>query len=316
MTALLAMPLAWGEAESDTERIQTARVTIKADAYVNGPKVELGEIAEFEGVNTELLRGVEISNAPLPGNSKRMDAALIAAKIRDSGFDEAAVAVDGAKVVRAVTRSQTVTSDELVADLHEFVMAELPWEPENTFVEVSSPDLKIVLPEGDVRLRWKPNPTYRYVGAGSFRGQILVDDVVKRNIMCRVKIEAYGDVVVAVDDIPRGSILSASNLDVEQRSLEKLPRGTFDSMESLVGFEAKSTIFPGAVITKRQVRALRLVKRNQIVPVLVQKGALQVRTRAKALADASPGDIVVCVGVDSKERFQGVLRGDGVVVLR
>ena len=78
---------------------------------------------------------------------------------------------------------------------------------------------------------------------------------------------------------------------------------------------ASRTLFPGDPLTTRNTQMPKVVRRNQFVPVELKAGTLQVRSQARALGDAAVGDTVRCVNEGTKEEFQGVVRGDGVVVV-
>jgi flagellar basal body P-ring formation protein FlgA len=83
-----------------------------------------------------------------------------------------------------------------------------------------------------------------------------------------------------------------------------------------VGQLARRTIFAGSYLTSRDIEPRVVIQRNQIVAVEMLTGGLQVTTQARALADARSGDVVLCANLNSKEQFQGVARGDGVVEVR
>ena len=71
----------------------------------------------------------------------------------------------------------------------------------------------------------------------------------------------------------------------------------------------------GQVISPRKVAPPVLVKRNQLIPVETTVGALTIRGQARALTQASAGDLVKAMNLRSKEEFVGVLRSDGVLVV-
>jgi flagella basal body P-ring formation protein FlgA len=290
-------------------------VVVRDEVYVKGPKVLLGDVADIKGENAEALASVELATAALPGDSKRFDAALVLARIGNAGIDTESVAVTGARAVVANTLHLELTREMMAEDLRRFIEVEMPWNPQDTTVDVSPPAQDVVVPDGDVALVWRPNPQYRWAGAGSFRGEVRVDGEVKKTLHCRATIDAYTDVVVALEDIPRGAVISANHLDVEKRSVTSLPLGTFDFPEELLGYVARSTIFPGTVMTKRHVMPRKVVKRNQMVVVEARVGGLLVQTRARAMTDACEGDTLRCLNVDSKEEFIGTVRGDGIVIL-
>lgn len=208
-----------------------------------------------------------------------------------------------------------ITSDLLATDLRTFIEGEMPWTLDQAAIDIVAPNQEIIVPDGEVEIRWWPNPQYRWVGPGVFRGEVHVDGDVKRTVLVRAQIEAYADVLVASTDIPRGSLVSPADLQVEKRAMSQMKTGALLNASDAVGQVARSTIFPGQVITKRQLMARQLIKRNQVVTVEARAGGLVIRSQARALMNGSEGDFVTCMNLDSKEQFQGIVRKDGVVIV-
>lgn len=290
-------------------------ITLKGEVYVTGPKVLLGDVADIEGESKEVLEAVELASAALPGDCRRLDAALVMSRVKNAGVAFEELDMKGARTVRATTLHQDVTAEAIAEGLRAFVEGAMPWDPFETEVDVTMPSQGVVVPDGDLEILWRPNPQYRYVGTGAFRGQVAVDGQVKKTITCRATVEPYVDVVVARYDIPRAKPLVKSGLITEKRQLSGLDAGAFLEIEALEGFVAKRTIFPGQVITNRNVAPRKVIRRNQIVNVETRVAGLVLLTRARARTDACAGEVVICTNLDSKEDFEGIARKDGVVVV-
>ncbi len=306
--ALLCLLFAAGASAEDV-------LTLHEEAYVTGPTVCLGEVAEIEGANADYLAEIEIASAALPGSTKNLNTALVSSRLRSAGIDAGAVEIRGARQVRATTLSRTVSGDSVADSLRDFIRVEMPWNPEDTEVDVSVPVSEFITADGSVEFEWKSNPQYQYLGTGVFRGTVLVNGREERTLMCRASVNAYGEVLVAARDIARGRPISPADIEVQKRSLEGLPGGVFIAAEDVVGLIARRTIFPGTVLSNRNVEAPMLIKRNRLVPVELTVNGLHIQSRAKALSDARAGEIVRCENLQSGAEFQGVVRGDGVVVL-
>ena len=293
----------------------TGTVELHKEAYVRGPKIYLGDIADVAGPNARALASLEVSGAAAPGGVKRLNAALLEARIKNAGFDTGEVTVEGAPSVLATTLHLEVTPEAIAQDLRDFMEAEMPWDPCDATIDVVPPSQDFMVPEGQLELAWWLPPQYRWVGRGSARGEIRVDGQVKQTFLCRIGVEAYTDVVVAAADIPRQSVIRPGDVEVRKEAVSALPTGYVSDPAEAVGMLARNTMFPGQPLTKRKLVKPTLVKRNQTVIVEVRAGALLVRGRARAMRDGCAGDVVPCRNNGSKEEFTGVLREDGVVVV-
>ncbi|MBI5094108.1 MAG: flagellar basal body P-ring formation protein FlgA [Candidatus Hydrogenedentes bacterium] len=306
--ASMLLGLAAALAEADT-------LTIKREAFVKGPKVFLGDIASITGEHAEPLAALEVAPAASPGGFKNFDAAYLMSRIQNAGYTPEELKVSGAPSVKATTMHLEVTQDMVAEDLRRFIETQMPWDAAQAQIDVTAPSQEIVVADGAVSINWRPSPEYKFVGPGAFRGEIAVDGRVQKTILCKANVEAYSSVVIAATDIPRGKVISRNDLTVEKRSMLNLSDRAVKDPAELIGQVARSTIFPGQIIEKRDVAAQILVRRNQMVNVDVQSGTLHIRSTARALNDAREGDIVGCQNPGTKDQFQGVVRRDGAVVV-
>jgi flagella basal body P-ring formation protein FlgA len=291
-------------------------VTLKKEAYVQGPALVLGDVAEVEGEMAEVLEAVSLGPAAVPGGEKYVSASLLKSRIRSAGHELDGLEVKGASRAVATTLSLEMTREMLREDLRQFIGVEMPWDPADAAIDIVAPSRDYVVSEGTATVHWRPSPMYKWLGKGLFRGEIQIDGAPQAVAYCSVNIEAYGTVVVAARDISRGSVISLRDLVLEKRSLSTMKRGYSEQPEKLVGLVARSTIFPGTVVMSRHVVPRRLIKRNQTIRVEVKVGGLVVRDVARAMGDGCEGDLITCQNPDSKEEFHGVVRKDGIVVVQ
>jgi len=290
-------------------------ITLKQEAYVKGPKVTLGEVADITGDHTEQLGGIEVGPAASPGDSRRVEKPLIEARLKTAGIAAETFDLRGAPAVVAKTLHLEVTRDVVEQNIRAFVEQQMPWKPEDAVIEVSFPMEGMVVPEGEVGFEWKVDPGFRFLGPGGIRGAVTVDGEVKRSFLCKVSIEAYDEVMVASVPIQRGSMLAMSNVTIERRAMSGLKDAVFHDPSELAGFVARRAIGPGEIITQRSLAPRIIIKRNQLVTVETRAGGMQIETQARAGSDGAAGDVVICVNPNSNQPFQGVVRRDGVVVV-
>jgi len=294
----------------------TTVVTLKQEVHVTGPNLCIGDLAEVTGPLRDAVSAVEIGFAALPNQVRNVQSSLVQSQLERAGFSAGQVQVTGAPLVCARTRFQTITKSDIDASLREFIALQMPWDMDSAVIETQVPSFDITLPEGELTFVWKASPDYKYLGHGSFRGEIQVNGVTRKNVVCRVSIEAYGPVLVAANSIPRGQIVSAPDLSFEQRALSTLPRDAITDPSDVIGMTAIKTIFTGQLLTRQLVTPRTLVRKNQIVTVETVASGLVVRARAKALADGKEGHLVLCENLDSKDQFMGEVRKDGTVLVR
>ena len=295
--------------------VRADTITLRAESFVKGPVILLGDIAVIEGERADLLSAVEVGAAPQPATAKRFNVAMLGSRLKTAGFDPVSLEINGAATASVTTMSNEIPRAALVESLRDYVLASMPWKVEDAEIDIPQPFDDIVVPDGTVAINWRANPQYRFIGSGGFRGDVTVDGKLERTIMLRANINAYGEVLIAKSEIQRGTPARPESFEVRK---ELLGTGSADRIAdaSLIkGQIAKKTIFPGQPVKSGDFEAPRVVKRSQIVNVETRAGALLIQSQAIAMNDARIGDVLMCSNPGSKQEFQGVVRSDGTVVV-
>jgi flagella basal body P-ring formation protein FlgA len=97
-------------------------------------------------------------------------------------------------------------------------------------------------------------------------------------------------VVVAINPIARGERIRAEDVELVPVKQGSPQREMFPSLEDVVDQEAARNIAVGQSIDKDSVHPPILVKRGEVVELYSRAGAVQVRTKARALEAGGEGD--------------------------
>lgn len=124
--------------------------------------------------------------------------------------------------------------------------------------------------------------------------------------------------VFAVRAIARGDVIRAA--DIELRTMGSLSKASgqrpvADSVEKLIGFEARQQIQAGDVVFIDAVQPPILVKRGDMVTVTSQSGGIRVRTSAHALHDGAHGELVQVESIGAREKFDARVVGSREVAV-
>jgi flagellar basal body P-ring formation protein FlgA len=119
-------------------------------------------------------------------------------------------------------------------------------------------------------------------------------------------------ITVAAKSIERGATISADDLTMVDFSHQPRRLGTLEA-SAIVGFEAKRTIPAGQPLYGQDVQRPLMVRRNQMVTLVLSRSGLAIATSGKALNDGSKGAIVRVQNVNSKQIIEGEVASDGVV---
>jgi flagella basal body P-ring formation protein FlgA len=118
--------------------------------------------------------------------------------------------------------------------------------------------------------------------------------------------------VVAIRPIGRGEVVKAADIElrsVDANSKSVGQRATADSVEKLIGMEARQAIQTGDIIFTDQIQAPIVVKRGDVITVTSQSGGIRVRTSGRALQDASLGELVQVEALSSRQKYDARVTG-------
>jgi flagella basal body P-ring formation protein FlgA len=118
--------------------------------------------------------------------------------------------------------------------------------------------------------------------------------------------------VVAIRPIGRGEVVKAADIElrtVDANSKSVGQRAAADSVENLIGMEARQAIQTGDIIFTDEVQAPIVVKRGDVITVMSQSGGIRVRTSGRAMQDAARGELVQVEALGSHQKYDARVTG-------
>jgi flagellar basal body P-ring formation protein FlgA len=128
-----------------------------------------------------------------------------------------------------------------------------------------------------------------------------------------VRIVGTTSVAVAAHAIVAGTVLTATDLVVEERDLTGLPPGYLDDPAIAVGLTAGRGISGGAVLTNQQLLAAKAVQRGQTVTLVANGGGMSVRMAGRALSDGLINQRIRVENLSSGKIVEGTARSEQIV---
>lgn len=117
------------------------------------------------------------------------------------------------------------------------------------------------------------------------------------------------ETVVATHAIRAQSIISAADLAV----IADTTIGAVTDPSSIVGLEARVTLYPGRAIHMSDVGRPAILERNQIVVMMYSVGALAITAEGRVLDRAGVGERVRVMNMDSRVTVMGLVLPNGTI---
>jgi len=300
----LARDAAWAGAPA-------GRIRVPAQATVTGAEVRLAEIALLDGTAVDLGE-TEIAPSPEPGATRRISGQSVLARLRAAGLDDGIVYTIPATI--SLTRAHQVLDEAALRPVVEAQLGErLPPGDRVDVVEVQRP-ARIPLGAYEIEVG---DPAAQATGGGYRRTDLRVvqEGVVVATVPARVKIASFGPVVVARQPVARGTVLRAEDLRIEERRLDELPSTVLGDVEEAIGKEARVALAAGKPLTVQALSTAALVKRGDLVRLLIEKNGLRLSVAAAALDTGGSGERVRVLNESSKRELVGRVVDHGTVVV-
>lgn len=83
----------------------------------------------------------------------------------------------------------------------------------------------------------------------------------------------------------------------------------------LIGMQTRITIYAGRPVNPAQLQSPRLIARNQIAPLVYRRGALNIETNGRALAEGGAGDVIPVMNLASRQTVSAVVDRNGTLLI-
>ena len=128
-----------------------------------------------------------------------------------------------------------------------------------------------------------------------------------------INIIRYTEVLVVRQNLPRGSVLQASDLESRRLDISRLSNGYFIDKNEVQGKILKRSLRRGDILTNGMLDIRKLVKRGDIVTIMASSSTIAIRVKGQALMDGRKGDVIRVKNQSSKREIQAIVVATGMV---
>lgn len=292
----------------------TVEVRVLSQAEVFGGQYNLGDIAEFDGGNLEIIAAlarVTVGRSPLPGRSQKISRAYLMARLRR----EVGIVLDrvelnvprGASVVRA---AQLVPGEEISRIVMDHARQEISADAADFQQELLTPMQDVLLPKGE--LSWSVEPlgeNLRRGGRRSYRISARVNGEEAWRGIVRVRQSVYSDILVAARPLRRQQVISASDVRTIRRSLHTLKGGPYITTPGeAIGKRVMRPVGKGEMLQSSMLTVPADIREGGRVTLEYRTAGLTLRAPGVALVSARVGQFIPVRNLESGKVVHGILR--------
>ncbi|MBN1916597.1 MAG: flagellar basal body P-ring formation protein FlgA [Verrucomicrobia bacterium] len=279
-------------------------VRLKDVAEVKGETVTIADLAQVDAAMPEVVKlvsGVTVAEAPQINESIRLSAADVRAALGDLPLDMSRIAIEGPEWVYVSRSGQRIAPEDLKRAVHDYVAEQTGLPDDDLILEFVRVPRSFAAPVGEVEYSVVPVGNSRLAGYLAFSVAVRIDGVEATTERVSVKIRLFRPVVVLERRAGQNEVITAEHVKIERREVTGTVGGYFMAIEDVAGKRATRSLSAGMLLTDVMVGEPLAVRRNNYVTIRARKGAVRVRTKGIALADACVGERVDVMNKDSKK---------------
>ncbi len=289
-------------------------IEFKKTADVGNVTVTLGDIADFDQ-DTDLSRALasqHVTQAPSIGRELKLKTQPVINHFTNNLNVTEPLSWRGSKTVHVTRSAEQISSADILTIIDGYLEQRKNDFPQVQFrfTPVAQP-MPIVVPAG--QLSWEVIPSDPdLIGSSRFSIIFSVDGRVRKNMSVRGKLEVLAQAVIAGKDIRRGSILRPQDLAMSLQDISAVQAPCLNPRQ-ILGKKITSSIKAGEVVSVHDVELPPLVKKGELVHMIVKRGSLHITARGIARSDGAVNETIRVQNTGSKKLVYCRVTGPGVV---
>jgi flagella basal body P-ring formation protein FlgA len=175
------------------------------------------------------------------------------------------------------------------------------WPKDRIRVEFLGAMPQVAIPAGDANLQVRSRAGEHYIGRTSFAVRFCKGDTFIREESIRVRIEVLTDIVASTQGIPRDHVIGPGDVTVTSKWMDTATTGVLTDAGEALGKKATVRLNAGTEITRQMLRSVPVVKKGEVVRIVLESGPMMISTVGLCQEDGGRGDLVRVQNLSSKK---------------
>lgn len=136
-----------------------------------------------------------------------------------------------------------------------------------------------------------------------------------RNVYVPFNVTVKRQLFVLLSDMKRGDVIREGDIDTRETFINDRHASYPQDIDDVIGRVVKRSMIAGTVLTKASLEDSYLVRRGEIVNIVVDNNKLLVQTKGRALDRGRAGDTIRVKNITSNREITGTVTGSGTVLV-
>jgi flagella basal body P-ring formation protein FlgA len=279
-------------------------IRVKDQVEIENGEVLLGQIASIESSDTQLvqqLKDIVIGTAPLPGKTRQYDQRHLKKRLKQHHINLAGVNLEGPERVRISRSHVDIDKNNIEKIVSDFITQNIPQENKTVRIkEINIPE-RVVLSKGRIAYKVAAPGMRPLKGTFSIAVDFSVNGHFEKKVWATATVEVWGPVVVTRKPLGRYKPITEDDIMLQTMDLTDLSSDVVTDPEAVLGKRTKRAIGAQTPLRVDSIELPPLVKRGDLVVIIVQSKGLKITTRGLVKKKGRLGDRIPVVNVDSKK---------------
>lgn len=132
-------------------------------------------------------------------------------------------------------------------------------------------------------------------------------------LLVPANIQVIENVVITNKPLPKGKVITSSDLSMQNVNILKLYNGYYSNPQSIAGKILKSSARAGTIITSQLIANPKIISRGEIINISYKSKLFDIKAKGKALNDGAINEIISVQNLRSKKIIDGKITAKGEI---
>lgn len=294
-------------------------IELKGTAMVRGLDVLIGDLAEIVPAGREALAlgAVRFGPSPVLGHTRTITRTEVLQALAAAGHEPANFAFKGHHEIVVQTIGTDVQPAEFIDAATTALQAVLTLEGGDVEHELTGRVRAMQVPPGrrsmELRARVKGDRTAP--ASAVVEVEVQVDGERYKVVPVGFKLTRFQSVLKTVGSIRAGTPLGADNVELNREKVAQSTGFYLTALAQVEGMIARRNLQPGVLLTLSDTAPPAIIRKGEIVTVVLTRGRVKVTVKALANHDAALGEVLTLTNLQSRAQVTGVAQGPGLAVV-
>ena len=292
---------------------------LKPATTIRGLHVTIGDLCEITPTNAQTMALAEIRFGPAPQNgyARAITRADVIRALSGAGIQLTTLNLTGGQEISVQSFATDIPQQDMLDAATTALQAQLTVEGGDVEFEAPLSLRRVNAPPGRVSqdLRARVRNTKTSLTSAIVDVEILVDGEVFKKIPVNYKLQRFHKVLKTNAPIGKDTPLGPENVTIVREPMAQASDAFLARIQQISGMNASRDLRNNQLLTLSDIMPPALIRRGEIVTVVLTKGRVKVTTRAMANEDAPLDGRIQLTNLNSRTQMTGIVQGPGLVVV-